>query len=57
MEEGREKSGHPPDCSGQAEGAYSIRGSKVLTDFGRWIVLQAEFCFDQSENYGKDDRS
>jgi hypothetical protein len=46
-----------PDCGGQAEGAYGIRESKVLTDFGRWIVLHAEFCFDQSENYGKDDRS
>lgn len=44
-----------PDYGRQAERAYSIRESKALTNFGRWIALQTEFCFDQSENYSKDD--
>jgi hypothetical protein len=28
---------------------------KALTDFGRWIALEAEFCFDEAEDYGEDD--
>jgi hypothetical protein len=36
-------------------GAHRISESKALIDFGRWIALQAEFCFDQSEDYSKDD--
>jgi hypothetical protein len=27
----------------------------VLIGFECWIALQAEFCFDHSMNYGKDD--
>jgi hypothetical protein len=26
----------------------------VLIGLGCWIALRAEFCFDQSMNYGKD---
>ena len=38
----------------QAEEAHRISENKALIDFGRWIALQTEFCFDEAEDYGED---
>jgi hypothetical protein len=37
------------------EAADRIGESKALVDFGRRIALEAEFCFDEAEDYGEDD--
>jgi hypothetical protein len=42
------------------EGVFVLRVERAyrrqaLTGFEWWVVLEPEFCFDQSMNYGKDD--
>ena len=44
----------PTVAGRQAEEAHRISENKALIDFGRWIALQTEFCFDEAEDYGED---
>jgi hypothetical protein len=45
----------PRQAGKAAEEAHRIGKSKALLDFGRWVALQAEFCFDEAEDYREDD--
>lgn len=51
----RDAKNAPERALAAGRGAHRISESKALIDFGRWIALKAEFCFDQSEDYSKDD--